>query len=56
MRSVWLVGIVGLSLLAGCMTGNKRAVSSSGEPATFKFSQGMSSDTFTAQIGVAFGR
>ena len=48
---VLVFGIVGLSLLAGCMTGDMRAVSSSGAPASFKFSQGMSSDTYTAQIG-----
>ena len=51
MRKVLVFGIVGLSLLAGCMTGDMRAVSSSGAPASFKFSQGMSSDTYTAQIG-----
>lgn len=51
MRKAFVAGIFGFGLLSGCMTGDMRAVSSSGAPATFKFSQGMSSDTYTAQIG-----
>ena len=51
MRYTLITGFVVLSSLAGCMTGDMRAVSSSGAPATFKFSQGMSSDTYNAQIG-----
>ena len=33
------------------MIGDMRAVSSAGVPSTFKFSQGMSSNTYAAQIG-----
>ena len=51
MRKGLVAAIVGVGLLSGCMTGDMRAVSSSGAPVTFKFSQGISSDTYTAQIG-----
>ena len=43
-------GIIGFSLLAGCMSGGMKAVSSSGAPAKFNYSQGLSSDTYTAEI------
>ena len=51
MRNVLVFGFVGFGLLSGCMTGDMRAVSSAGVPVAFKFSQGMSSDAYTAQIG-----